>query len=204
MNVIGVDPGKDGGIALPDGSVISMPVKKIETKPARYKFAYDKNGKKIVIKSGPNKGEFKKVIKSRAKYDIELDCSMIKQYLSVSLQVLGHGVFVIEAPGNSIGNSASTTATTHYNIGKLHAIAELNHYEIVVVTAAKWKGDLKLTAKHLGLTKDDVKKGKHKLLCTERAEELSGMTFRGPNGGIKDGQAEAWLIKYWYENYGGK
>ncbi len=200
MNVIGVDPGKDGGIALPDGSVISMPVKKILVKPAYKVFARDENRKKIVYKSGKQKGEFKMITKTPAKYATELDCTAISRAMMNHIDT----VFVIEAAGNSVGNSASTTATTNFNIGKLHAIAELHESKIVVVTAGKWKGDLKLTAKHLGLSKEDLKKGKHKLLCTERAEELSGMKFRGPSGGIKDGQAEAWLIKYWYENYGCK
>ncbi len=202
MNVIGVDPGKDGGIALPDGSVISMPVKKILVKPAHKVFARDENRKKIVYKSGKQKGEFKMITKTPAKYATELDCSEIGELLHWHYD--SDYVFVIEAAGNSVGNSANTTATTNFNIGKLHALAEYEGYEIVVVTAGKWKGDLKLTAKHLGLSKEDLKKGKHKLLCTERAEELSGMKFRGPSGGIKDGQAEAWLIKYWYENYANK
>jgi hypothetical protein len=200
MNIIGVDPGKDGGIALPDGTVISMPIKKVLVKKAVTVFARDNSGNKIVYKSGKHKGDFKMDTRTPAKYNTELDCREID---SILLDYI-HGLdmkFVIEMAGNSIGNSAKTTATTHYNIGKLHALAEANGYEIVVVTAAKWKGDLKLTAKHLGLSKQDIKDGKHKILCTERAEELSGMSFRGPQGGIKDGQAEAWLIKYWYENY---
>ncbi len=186
MNIISVDPGKDGGIALPDGSVISMPIKKILVKEARYKFAYDANGKKIVIKSGANKGEFKKVIKTAAKYKTELDCIKIHWYME-KFCLNRYGTFVIEAPGNSIGNSARSTATTHYNIGKLHAIAEILDCEIVVVQAAKWKKDLKLT--------------KDKEQCVKVAEGLSKKCFRTPRGKLLDGQAEAWLIGYWYRKF---
>lgn len=195
MNAVSVDPGLDGGICTKDGNVVSTPIVKIEVKAATYIYCRDDSGKKIVIKSGPNKGELKRKIRKAAEYKTELDVHSIIDLFT------GHDVLVIEAPGNSVGNSASTTATTHYNIGVLHTCAKIVGCKIVVVTASKWKGDLKLTYKHLGLSKDDIKKGKHKLLCTERAEELSGMRFRGLQGGIKDGQAEAWLIGYWYKNY---
>ena len=185
--VVSVDIGLAGGLSLFQDNnlitVIDMPVKKIETKPARYKFDL-LNGKKQFIKSGPNKGQAKMIQISSAKYDTVLDLHAIKSFFTFSEP---EGVAIIlEAPAMSFGNSASSTATTNQNFGKLLAAAELCNLNIFTVPPHKWKKDL-------GLTKD-------KEQCVGYAEQLSGKSFRTTRGALKDGQAESMLIGHWFIN----
>lgn len=177
--VIGVDPGKTGGIAIETNSIL-MPTVDILVKEAIYQFAL-KDGKKQLIKSGKNAGEYKKKIRTPAKYKTELD---VKSIFDIFTQ---GSIVVTELPGNTRGNAAKATATTFTNFGKLLALAELAGCEIVQVPANKWKKDL-------GVTKD-------KEQCVALAEELSGLSFRTERGALLDGPAEAWLIRHWYINY---
>ena len=179
MNIVSCDIGLDGGLTY-SGKSIMMPTVKVIDKPARYVLDLT-NGKKTYIKSGPNKGEPRKKLKSAAKYHYELDCLAISDILYEA------DVFVIETPGTSFGNAASATSTTNRNYGKLLAIAELNDCEIVTVVPHKWKSDLKLT--------------RDKLDSIVMAESLSRQSFRTPRGALLDGPAEAYLIGYWYINH---
>lgn len=185
--VISIDIGLSGGISLfRDNNlyyVIDMPIKKIETKPARYKLDL-LNGKKQFIKSGPNKDKPKMIQISEAKYEKVLDIHAIAQIFNfVEPEKVA---IILEAPAMSFGNSASSTATTNQNFGKLLAIAELYNLNIFTVPPHKWKKDLALT--------------KDKNQCVDYAEKLSGKSFRTTRGALKDGQAESMLIGHWFIN----
>ena len=162
-----------------------MPIQKIETKPARYVFAKDDKGKKILIKSGPNKGQYKQKLKSPAKYSTELDIHAL--YKILDSQDTTNRVLAIELPGNTIGNSARSTGTTFMNYGKILAIAELLNYSIVKIPANKWK-------KHFNLPAD--KTPTVNLAQLERPDEK----FISDRGKLLDGKADACIIyKYYME-----
>ena len=176
--IVSVDPGLAGGLSMFVNnqliSCISMPTVKVETKPARYKLDL-LNGKKQFIKSGPKKGQAKTVQISAAKHDIHLALNEIKDFFS--FQEPDNVAIILEAPAMSFGNSASSTATTNQNFGKLLAVAELCNLNIFTVPPHKWKKDLNLT--------------KDKEQCVQYAEQLSGKSFRTDRGALKDGPAES-------------
>ena len=176
--IVSVDPGLAGGLSLfQDNKLvacISMPTVKVETKPARYKLDL-LNGKKQFIKSGSNKGKPKMIQVSEAKYDTHLALNEIKDFFSFSEPE--NVAIILEAPAMSFGNSASSTATTNQNFGKLLAVAELCNLNIFTVPPHKWKKDLNLT--------------KDKEECVKYAEQLFGKSFRTDRGALKDGPAES-------------
>ena len=186
--IVSVDPGLAGGLSLFVNNqlvaCISMPTVKVETKPARYKLDL-LNGKKQFIKSGPNKGEAKKVQISAAKYDTYLALNEIKDFFTF-LEPEKVAI-ILESPAMSFGNSASSTATTNQNFGKLLAVAELCKLNIFTVPPHKWKKDL-------GLTKD-------KEVCVRYAEQLFNKSFRTQRNSLIDGQAESSLIGHWFIKY---
>ena len=183
--VVSVDPGLSGGLSLFVNNVlvtcISMPTVKVETKPARYKLDL-LNGKKQFIKSGPKKGQAKTVQISAAKHDTLLALNKIKEFFTFSEPE--NVAIILEAPAMSCGNSASSTATTNQNFGKLLAVAELCNLNIFTVPPHKWKKDLNLI--------------KDKEQCVQYAEQLSGRSFRTDRGALKDGPAESMLIGHWF------
>ena len=176
--IVSVDIGLSGGLSLfQDNKLVAciqMPTVKVETKPARYKFDL-LNNKKQFIKSGPNKGQAKMIQVSAAKYDTHLALNEIKDFFSFSEPE--NVAIILEAPAMSFGNSASSTATTNQNFGKLLAVAELCNLNIFTVPPHKWKKDLNLT--------------KDKELCVKYAEQLSGKSFRTDRSALKDGPAES-------------
>ena len=183
--IVSVDIGLAGGLSLfQDNKLIaciSMPTVKVETKPARYKLDL-LNGKKQFIKSGANKGKPKMIQVSAAKYDTHLALNEIKEFFSFSEPE--KVAIILEAPAMSFGNSASSTATTNQNFGKLLAVAELCNLNIFTVPPNKWKKDLSLT--------------KDKKLCVSFAEKEFGRNFRTKGGRLLDGQAESALIGLWF------
>lgn len=184
MNVIGIDIGLQGGIS--DGNIHQLiPLHRFCIKEPRYILDLDYKGKKQYIKSGKNKGQLKRKLKSPAKYKEELDCQKILDIINASPL---NTVIVLEQPNHTHG--AKSAATTNRNYGKLLAIAELSKREVVTVAASKWKKDLKLP--------------KDKLPCVELAESLTGSTFRNARGTLIDGPAEAVLIRYHYINFTSK
>ena len=189
--IVSVDPGLAGGLSLfQDNKLvacISMPTVKVETKPARYKLDL-LNGKKQFIKSGLNKGKPKMIQVSAAKYDTHLALNEIKDFFSFSEPE--KVAIILEAPAMSFGNSASSTATTNQNFGKLLAVAELCNLNIFTVPPHKWKKDLNLT--------------KDKELCVSFAEKEFGRKFRTDRGRLLDGQAESALIGLWFLKFGDK
>ena len=189
--IVSVDPGLAGGLSLfHDNKLvacITMPTVKVETKPARYKFDL-LNGKKQFIKSGPNKGQAKMIQVSAAKYDTQLALNEIKDFFSFSEPE--NVAIILEAPAMSFGNSASSTATTNQNFGKLLAVAELCNLNIFTVPPHKWKKDLNLT--------------KDKEECVSFAEKEFGKKFRTDRGRLLDGQAESALIGLWFLKFGDK
>ena len=176
--IVSVDIGLAGGLSLfQDNKLvacISMPTVKVETKPARYKLDL-LNGKKQFIKSGSNKGKPKMIQVSAAKYDTHLALKEIEDFFLFSEPE--NIAIILEAPAMSFGNSASSTATTNQNFGKLLAVAELCNLNIFTVPPHKWKKDLNLT--------------KDKEQCVQYAEQLSGKSFRTDRGALKDGPAES-------------
>ena len=158
-----------------------MPTVKVETKPARYKLDL-LNGKKQLIKSGPNKGKAKMIQISASKYDTHLALNEIKDFFRF-LEPEKVAI-ILEAPAMSFGNSASSTATTNQNFGKLLAVAELCNLNIFTVPPHKWKKDL-------GLTKD-------KEQCVSFAEKLFDRSFRTQRNAMLDGPAESALIGHWF------
>ena len=183
--IVSVDPGLAGGLSMFVNNklvaCISMPTVKVETKPARYKFDL-LNGKKQFIKSGSNKGKPKMIQISAAKYDTHLALNEIKDFFSFSEPE--NVAIILEAPAMSFGNSASSTATTNQNFGKLLAVAELCNLNIFTVPPHKWKKDLNLT--------------KDKEECVKYAEQLFNKSFRTQRNAMLDGQAEASLIGHWF------
>ena len=183
--IVSVDPGLAGGLSLfQDNKLvacISMPTVKVETKPARYKLDL-LNGKKQFIKSGSNKGKPKMIQVSAAKYDTHLALNEIKDFFSFSEPE--NVAIILEAPAMSFGNSASSTATTNQNFGKLLAVAELCNLNIFTVPPHKWKKDLNLT--------------KDKEQCVKYAEQLFNKSFRTQRNSLIDGQAESALIGHWF------
>ena len=183
--IVSVDIGLAGGLSLFQENkliaCISMPTVKVETKPARYKLDL-LNGKKQFIKSGANKGKPKMIQVSAAKYDTHLALNEIKDFFSFSEPE--KVAIILEAPAMSFGNSASSTATTNQNFGKLLAVAELCNLNIFTVPPNKWKKDLSLT--------------KDKELCVSFAEKEFGKKFRTDKGRLLDGQAESALIGLWF------
>ena len=185
--IVSIDPGLAGGLSLFQDnqlvSCISMPTVKVETKPARYKLDL-LNGKKQFIKSGPNKDKPKMIQISAAKYDTTLALNEIKDFFTFSEPE--KVAIILEAPAMSFGNSASSTATTNQNFGKLLAVAELCNLNIFTVPPHKWKKDLNLT--------------KDKEECVRYAEQLFKRSFRTQRNAIIDGQAESALIGHWFIN----
>ena len=183
--IVSVDIGLAGGLSLfQDNKLvacISMPTVKVETKPARYKLDL-LNGKKQFIKSGSNKGKPKMIQVSAAKYDTHMALNEIKDFFSFSEPE--KVAIILEAPAMSFGNSASSTATTNQNFGKLLAVAELCNLNIFTVPPHKWKKDLSLT--------------KDKELCVSFAEKEFSKKFRTDRGKLLDGQAESALIGKWF------
>ena len=183
--IVSADIGLAGGLSLfQDNKLIaciSMPTVKVETKPARYKLDL-LNGKKQFIKSGSNKGKPKMIQVSAAKYDTHLALNEIKDFFSFSEPE--NVAIILEAPAMSFGNSASSTATTNQNFGKLLAVAELCNLNIFTVPPHKWKKDLNLT--------------KDKEECVKYAEQLFKRSFRTPKGRLIDGPAESALIGHWF------
>ena len=189
--IVSVDIGLSGGISLfQDNKLvacISMPTVKVETKPARYKLDL-LNGKKQLIKSGSNKGKPKMIQISAAKYDTHLALNEIKDFFSFSEPE--HVAIILESPAMSFGNSASSTATTNQNFGKLLAVAEFCNLNIFTVPPHKCKKDLNLT--------------KDKELCVSFAEKEFCKKFRTDRGRLLDGQAESALIGLWFLKFGDK
>ena len=185
--IVSADIGLSGGLSLFQGNklvaCISMPTVKVETKPARYKFDL-LNGKKQFIKSGPNKGQAKMIQISAAKYDTHLALNEIKDFFTFS--ETENVAIILEAPAMSFGNSASSTATTNQNFGKLLAVAELCNLNIFTVPPHKWKKDLNLT--------------KDKEQCVKYAEQLFKKEFKTQRGKLLDGPAESALIGHWFIN----
>ena len=183
--VVSVDPGLAGGLSLfQDNKLvacISMPTVKVETKPARYKLDL-LNGKKQLIKSGSNKGKPKMIQISAAKYDTQLALKEIEDFFLFSEPE--KVAVILEAPAMSFGNSASSTATTNQNFGKLLAVAELCNLNIFTVPPHKWKKDLNLT--------------KDKEQCVSFAEKLFDRSFRTQRNRLIDGPAESALIGHWF------
>ena len=183
--IVSVDPGLAGGLSLFVNNqlvtCISMPTVKVETKPARYKFDL-LNGKKQFIKSGPNKCQAKMIQISAAKYDTHLALNEIRDFFTFSEPE--NVAIILEAPAMSFGNSASSTATTNQNFGKLLAVAELCSLNIFTVPPHKWKKDLALS--------------KDKEECVSFAEKLFDRSFRTQRNAMIDGPAESALIGYWF------
>ena len=178
-HIISIDIGLDGGI-YKNGIAYPMPTTEIILKAPVMVQALDKSGKKVIIKSGPDKGQVKMKIKTPAVTKRELDVFKIQELFESN----NKQTIVLELPGNSIGNSARSSSTTDRNFGKLLAIAELSGATVVTVPANQWK-------KALNLSKD-------KIDSIDLAEQLSGALFRSPKNKLYDGLAEAFLIGYWY------
>ena len=185
--IVSVDPGLAGGLSMFVNNklvaCISMPTVKVETKPARYKLDL-LNGKKQFIKSGPKKGQAKTVQISAAKYDTHLALNEIKDFFTFSEPE--KVAIILEAPAMSFGNSASSTATTNQNFGKLLAVAELCNLKGFTVPRHEWKKDLALS--------------KDKEQCVSFAEKLFDRSFRTQRNRLIDGQAESALIGHWFMN----
>ncbi len=160
-----------------------MPIKKIETKPARY--VYDlKDGKKQYFKTGSRKGEPKMKLKTKAKYKTELDTAAIFNLLDMS------DIIVIEKQGIRPGNSAMSSASTMIGYGKLLALAELSEAFIYIIQPQVWK-------KHFGLNLNQLERKKltsteYKKLSIPIAYEKSGIRTS------KDGEADAIVIGYYF------
>ena len=143
-----IDIGLSGGICITTDTTLHvqlMPTRTIIDKPATTIFAKDSSNKKILIKSGPNKGEFKRVIRTPAKTHKELDTLAILKLLTPA------DILLIETPALGIGNASRTTATVNRNYGKLLAIAEILSLHTIPIPPHVWKGSKTSTEGRTGL-----------------------------------------------------
>lgn len=196
-------PGKDGGIAIFEGTkltqVMSMPIKKIRTRPAITQFDLDAKGKKQFIKSGPNKSKAKTKIRSAAKHTTVLDTNYIDHIMSEM------DIIVIEQQSCRPGNGSKSCAETMTNYGKLLGIAEVREADLHIVSPNKWKTEMYIT-----MTKDEklALGGDSKLITqTLKAKAVSKAkhlfpehtdSFVTERGRMLDGVAEAALIGAWF------
>jgi hypothetical protein len=154
-----------------------MPIRKVITREKIMQFDL-KDGKKQIIKSGPNKGQAKMKVRRPEKTKNELDTKRIMSLMSKA------DVIVIERQNPRPGNSASSSFTTGVNFGKLLACAELSGAKIVLVNPNTWKS-------YLGLSQN-------KLDSVEMAERLTGESFRTERGRLQHDASEAMLIGHWF------
>jgi len=181
MIMLSIDSGINGGLSIFDGSTFkySLPMPTYKNVVKKKLMQLDlKDGKKQVIKSGPNKGQFKMKVRSPEKTKTELNILEILFLMEES------DVIIIERQNPRPGNSASSSFTTGINYGKLLACVELSGTKKVIVNPNVWKKYLKLS--------DD------KLKSVEMAESLTGKSFRTKRGRLKHDEAESMLIGHWY------
>lgn len=194
MKIVSIDPGLKGGITTNNG-IYKMPLLKILTKEARSVFVME-NKKKVIIKSGKHKGEYKTKIKRKAEYDEELDLNKLLEYFK------GHDILVIEKQGFRPGEKPKNSATAAFNIGQIHAVAKICGLKVVEVSAHKWKKDLKIDKKSLGLSGEPKEIQKRlKVEAVNLAEKLSCKSFRTERGALRDGEAESYLIGVWWRKF---
>lgn len=194
MTIASCDIGLSGGITIITDDSINiypMPTITVIDRPPVTIFARDASKKKVIIKSGPNKGTFKKIIKTPAKTHKELDC------ISIYNLIAGANQLVIETPGTSFGNAASSTAKVNLNYGKILAIAELLLIAIVPIPPHVWKGSKTSPEGRIGLNL-----GRDKSVAITYAEELLSDSNKVSNlttfKATQDGLAESLLIGYYY------
>ncbi len=207
MKIISIDPGVTGGIAtFIDDTLIDtvpMPTYKIEVSPAVTVLAKDDSGKKVMIKSGPNKGTYKTKIKKAAKYKSTIDISELWKHLKDA------DMTIIEAQNPRPGNSAQASFTTGINFGKLLAVVAWSGSEMILVQPAVWKKNMHITMdKHekaaLSNDKAYITMTLKAKACS-KAKKVFDREFMTKRGAMADGEAEAALIGHWYiENQKGK
>ncbi len=194
MILISVDPGLNGGICRINTetktlTVIRMLTRTVMAKPAVTVYARDVKGKKILIKSGPNKSTYKSIIKTPAKTHKELDCNAISDFIIAENSITEPTQIIIESPAMSFGNSAKSSASTNRNFGKLLAIAELMYVPVEQVPPHVWKGALNL--------------GRDKQVAIDFTQNLLDNCSLTANQSIftsaEDGLAEAIAIAYYYD-----
>ena len=202
---ISLDPGWEGAIALFVNdkfvNVQSMPLLRVETVPKLEQFDL-KDGKKQVIKSGPNKGKFKMKLRRAAKYEKILDIGIIFSLMKMS------DIIVIEQQSCRPGNGSTQCAKTMTNYGRLLGMAEvcksLYDTELHIAIPSVWKRDM-----HITMSKDEKKACGSPTLVTEtlKAKACSlarslfpGNDFKTAKGRMLDGQAEACILGQWHIN----
>ena len=194
MTYASIDVGLTGGICIITNNTLHvqlMPTRTIVDKPATTVFAKDPSNKKILIKSGPNKGEFKRVIRTPAKTHKELDTLAILKLLTQA------DILLIETPALGIGNASRTTATVNRNYGKLLAIAEILSLHIIPIPPHVWKGSKTSPEGRTGLNL-----GRDKSVAISFVEELLSRSALDINQRIfknsEDGLAESIAIAHYY------
>ena len=192
MTLLSLDVGLTGGLAFfKDGKLVKtkpMPVLRvcIQEKLEQQDL---KDGKKQIIKSGPNKGKVKMKLRRPAKYKNKLDIS------TVMSEMMACDYIVIGQQGCQMMNSTKACSTTMFNYGQLIAAAELSQIPYEEVLPQVWKKDM-----HLTMTKDEklALKGDKALItktlkakAISQAQHLTGKKFITPKGAMLDGEAEA-------------
>lgn len=197
MKIVSIDPGLKGGITTTTGTY-KMPLVKRLVKEAKFVFV-KKNNKKIVIKSGKHKGEYKTKVKTPAEYKEELDLNTLMHLFS------GHQILIIEKQGFRPGEKPKNSATAAFNIGQIHACAKISGMKVVEVSAQRWKKDLQLDKRSLGLKGEPKEIQKMlKIRAVAYAEVLSSKSFVTERGALRDGEAESYLIGFWFKKVGRK
>ena len=178
-NYLSIDIGLTGGIAIWNNRLLShiipMPTNKILIKKAVTVFKY--KDKKKVIKTGSKKGERPTVIKTPAKYRLELDIKALEKLFRKQDFIL------FEDMGFSVGSSVSSVRTSAENFGRLKCICELNDIEYDVVRPHIWKKFFNI--------------GKEKKETLEIVSEhfiTRDMDYFTKRGKLKDGEADAVAI----------
>ena len=146
--IIGIDSGKAGWVIVRDGleiiRTLPMPIRKVIDKKATTVFKY--KDPKIVIKSGANKGQRQRVIKTKEKSHFELDERAI--YVILNKYVNQGYKVAIEAQSGKKGNSAKASTTIDFNYGKMICILELLEADYKCVDPLKWKKHFELDIKN--------------------------------------------------------
>ena len=175
MILLAIDFSINGAIARFENGVldalIDVPSKALILKPARYQFKY--KDKKIVIKSGPNKGERPRKLRSKEKKKTVIDFDELLEIISDNVPDL----VVIEKVAFMRMNSGTLTkiGNHHFLLGALFA-SGVEYKEVAAIT---WK-------KALNVTSDK-----------ETSMRLAHKLFDGWKFG-RDDEAEAALIGHWY------
>lgn len=179
MTLIAIDIGVNGAFAVFHNGILDdvfdMPTKEIITREATYKYKY--KNKNTVIKSGKNKGERPRVIRSLKKTKTVVDFSRIKEIFE---DYSKHGeVKLVSETQFAIAHGK----TIYKGHGVITGIAMCYCDEVVEITPQSWQ-------KYFGYNGSDK----------EKSMELAQKLFEGWEFSRHDAAEAALIGKYFLDN----